>query len=552
MSNGRSGIRITSAPPASPECRAIQPAWRPITSTIITRLCDSAVVCSRSIASVAIWTAVSKPNVMSVPARSLSIVFGTPMTGRPCSPCSRAAAPSVSSPPIAIRPVEASVESSVAADQLGPVVALERVRARRAQDRAAARQDAARRLDGEVLVDALDRPAPAVAEADDLVAVVVDPPAHDRPDDRVQARAVASPREHADPHAGHDTQARQNGAPWDSQATSIWGALGAAGCALALPGCLGDGSRRAGPRQGRHGDGVLERARATACRPPPRARWWPGSGAHSPTPAGARAACASGCASCRPPSDEPDHPWDPALVSENAHRAADDPTAIAYLGELDYGATAVSLPITNDAGLLQVSPGDGLTSLTQRPPGRPRAGPERYYPSDRAQLRAASGPTDLDEAEWLVERVSAARRPAPGHGVRPRDLRPRAGGADRRARARGPESSRWPRRSTAGRSDEIPDIAQRACRGAPGRGDLRSAWPAPAPPGCWARSTRAARPRPLLASSGILAAGEALAVPSGPARIVAVGPALSPERAGYEAMRLVLDAVARAGATASA
>jgi hypothetical protein len=48
---------------------------------------------------------------------------------------------------------------------------------------------------------------------------------------------------------------------------------------------------------------------------------------------------------------------------------------------------------------------------------------------------------------------------------------------------------------------------------------------------------------PLLASSGILAAGEALVVPSGPARIEAVGPALSPERAGYDAMRLVLDAV---------
>ena len=63
MSNGRSGIRITLAPPAMPECSAIQPAWRPMTSTISTRWCDSAVVCSRSIASIAICTAVSKPNV---------------------------------------------------------------------------------------------------------------------------------------------------------------------------------------------------------------------------------------------------------------------------------------------------------------------------------------------------------------------------------------------------------------------------------------------------------------------------------------------------------
>ncbi len=119
MSNGCSGIRITSAPPASPECSAIQPACRPITSTIITRLCDSAVVWRRSIASVAIWTAVSNPNVMSVPARSLSIVFGTPITGSPCSPCSRAAAPSVSSPPIAISP-SIPADSSVERMRSGP------------------------------------------------------------------------------------------------------------------------------------------------------------------------------------------------------------------------------------------------------------------------------------------------------------------------------------------------------------------------------------------------------------------------------------------------
>ena len=56
-------MRITSAPPAIPLMTAIQPVWRPITSTTMTRLCDSAVVCRRSIASVQIETAVSKPKV---------------------------------------------------------------------------------------------------------------------------------------------------------------------------------------------------------------------------------------------------------------------------------------------------------------------------------------------------------------------------------------------------------------------------------------------------------------------------------------------------------
>ena len=60
---GRSGMRITLAPPASPAWKAIQPAWRPITSTISTRWWLSAVVCRRSIASIAMLTAVSKPKV---------------------------------------------------------------------------------------------------------------------------------------------------------------------------------------------------------------------------------------------------------------------------------------------------------------------------------------------------------------------------------------------------------------------------------------------------------------------------------------------------------
>ena len=85
MSNGSSGMRIAVAPPAMPAWVAIQPEWRPITSTTITRSWLSAVVCSRSMASVAICTAVVNPNVMSVPTMSLSMVFGTPTTGRPMS-----------------------------------------------------------------------------------------------------------------------------------------------------------------------------------------------------------------------------------------------------------------------------------------------------------------------------------------------------------------------------------------------------------------------------------------------------------------------------------
>ena len=80
---GISGKRMTSAPPARPENRAIHPALRPMTSTTITRPWLSAVVRIRSMASVAMPTAVSNPNVTSVARRSLSIVLGTQIAGRP-------------------------------------------------------------------------------------------------------------------------------------------------------------------------------------------------------------------------------------------------------------------------------------------------------------------------------------------------------------------------------------------------------------------------------------------------------------------------------------
>ncbi len=54
---------MACAPAAMPECRAIQPTCRPITSATMQRPWESPVVRNRSMASVAICTAVSKPNV---------------------------------------------------------------------------------------------------------------------------------------------------------------------------------------------------------------------------------------------------------------------------------------------------------------------------------------------------------------------------------------------------------------------------------------------------------------------------------------------------------
>jgi branched-chain amino acid transport system substrate-binding protein len=244
-----------------------------------------------------------------------------------------------------------------------------------------------------------------------------------------------------------------------------------------------------------------------------------------------------------PATDDREHAWEPDLVAENAHRAADDPTAIAYLGELDYGATAISVPITNDAGLLQVSPSDGLTSLTQRAPGRPRAGPERYYPTDRRSF-VRVGPTDLDEADAIVARLRSAGVTDFGL-VYDREIYGRELAAEVVDRARRAGIKAVASEEYRGEVDDIPDIARGLAEGHPdavvqlcvaSRGTIPLLV-----------AIDAALPGiPVYASSGILALPE-LALPAGPTHIEAVGPAITAERAGYEAMRLVLDAVAEGG-----
>ena len=111
--------------------------------------------------------------------------------------------------------------------------------------------------------------------------------------------------------------------------------------------------------------------------------------------------------------------WDPGTVEANAQRARRDPSAVAYLGELDAGGSAISLPVTNRARLLQVSPADGLASLTRRPPGRPRAGPERYYP-ERLRTFVRLVASDLVLADALVALLDerGARAAAVVHGER--------------------------------------------------------------------------------------------------------------------------------------
>jgi branched-chain amino acid transport system substrate-binding protein len=93
--------------------------------------------------------------------------------------------------------------------------------------------------------------------------------------------------------------------------------------------------------------------------------------------------------------------WSPAAAADNARRATEDSAAIAYIGDFDSGATRFSLPITNEAHLLQVSPASAAVDLVQpflgagdqvpeemQPTGERTFG--RVIPSDEVQARAGA------------------------------------------------------------------------------------------------------------------------------------------------------------------
>jgi branched-chain amino acid transport system substrate-binding protein len=73
--------------------------------------------------------------------------------------------------------------------------------------------------------------------------------------------------------------------------------------------------------------------------------------------------------------------WEAGQTSSNARKVAQDDSAIAYLGEFNSGASAISIPINNDAGILQVSPSNTALGLTKGGAGAEPGEPDKYYPS---------------------------------------------------------------------------------------------------------------------------------------------------------------------------
>lgn len=89
--------------------------------------------------------------------------------------------------------------------------------------------------------------------------------------------------------------------------------------------------------------------------------------------------------------------WDPGQTASDAKTAAQDRSAIAYLGEYDSGASAISLPLMNAEQVLQLSPGSAYIGLTSsQDAGQDE--PYRFYPSGVRTFGRLS-PSDRRQAQ---------------------------------------------------------------------------------------------------------------------------------------------------------
>jgi branched-chain amino acid transport system substrate-binding protein len=75
--------------------------------------------------------------------------------------------------------------------------------------------------------------------------------------------------------------------------------------------------------------------------------------------------------------------YDATQTAANARKAATDPKAVYYIGEFNSGASEVSIPILNQAGIPQVSPANTYVGLTTNEPGSAPGEPQKYYPSGK-------------------------------------------------------------------------------------------------------------------------------------------------------------------------
>jgi len=98
--------------------------------------------------------------------------------------------------------------------------------------------------------------------------------------------------------------------------------------------------------------------------------------------------------------------WDPQQTASNARKAAQDKKAVAYMGEFNSGASAISIPVLNQVGLAQISPANTYVGLTTNEPGSVKGEPQKYYPTGK-RTYARIVPRDTIQAAALITQMKS-------------------------------------------------------------------------------------------------------------------------------------------------
>lgn len=87
--------------------------------------------------------------------------------------------------------------------------------------------------------------------------------------------------------------------------------------------------------------------------------------------------------------------WDGAIEAENAQRCVNDAQCMVYFGTYNSGAAKVSMPITNDAGIAQISPANTYAGLTRACETCEEGEPEIYRPGGEVNYFRTNGTDDI-------------------------------------------------------------------------------------------------------------------------------------------------------------
>jgi branched-chain amino acid transport system substrate-binding protein len=104
--------------------------------------------------------------------------------------------------------------------------------------------------------------------------------------------------------------------------------------------------------------------------------------------------------------------WDPGQTSSDARKAAQDKSTILYIGEFNSGASAISIPILNRAGIGQISPANTAVGLTSNAAGASPGEPQKYYPTGkRTYVRVVPKDTVQGAAVATVMKSDGCKKP---------------------------------------------------------------------------------------------------------------------------------------------